>query len=146
MTQNDHGSEESVQGSPAATVTSRTFAEWTTLAISVVILLGTLGLISWLHFTENTDPANVTVEPQLDLLRQESSGYYLPVIVHNEGGETIRDVQIQAELLTDSGEPESADFTINFLVGGERVDGTFIFQQDPTQGDLTTAAGSYQAP
>ena len=124
----------------------RSIAEWTTLAISVAILVGILGLISWLHFNGDNQPPIVTVEPRLDQVRQEESGYYLPVVVRNEGGATIEDVQVQAELDSGSGSPETADFTITFLVGGERVNGTFIFQNDPSQGDLTTAAGSYKLP
>jgi len=124
----------------------RSIAEWTTLTISVAILVGILGLVSWLHFSDSDRPAVITVEAQIDQIRQEESGYYLPVIVRNEGNITVEDVQVQAELDSGSGEPETADFLITFLVGDEEVHGTFIFQNDPSQGELTTAAGSFKFP
>lgn len=124
----------------------RSIAEWTTLAISVTILLTIIGLIGWLHFMGGGRPAAIVVEPQADQFRQEASGYYLPVVIRNEGDTTVQDVQIQGELDTGSGEPETAEFVIPFLVGGEEVDGTFIFQSDPSQGELTTVAGSYKLP
>lgn len=124
----------------------RSIAEWTTLTISVAILIGILGLVSWLHFSGSDRPAVITVDPQFEQIRQEESGYYLPVIVRNVGNVTVEDVQIQAELDSGSGEPETADFLITFLVSDEEVQGTFIFQNDPSQGELTTEAGSYKLP
>lgn len=124
----------------------RSVAEWTTFAISAAVLIAIVGLISWLHLYGGDRPAVIVVEPQTDELRREDSGYYLPVIVRNEGDVTVEDLQVQGELRSDSGEPETADFTITFLVGGEEANGTFIFQRDPAQGELTTAAGSYKLP
>jgi uncharacterized protein (TIGR02588 family) len=124
----------------------RSIAEWITLAVSLAIVIGIVTLITWLHFSGDDRPAMITVEPHMDQLRQEESGYYLPVMVRNDGGATVEDVQVQAELDMGSGEPETADFTITFLVGGEQVEGTFIFQEDPSSGELTTSAGSYKLP
>lgn len=124
----------------------RSIAEWTTLGISLTIVIGIVALVTWLHLTGNKHPATIVVEPQMDQVRKEESGYYLPVLVRNEGGATVEDVQIVAELDMGSGEPETADFVVSFLSGGEEIDGMFVFQDDPGHGDLTTSAASFKVP
>lgn len=126
--------------------TDRTIAEWTTLGISLTIVIGIVALVTWLHLTGNEHPATIVVEPLMEQVRVEESGYYLPVVVRNEGGATVEDVQIVAELDMGSGEPETADFVISFLSGGEQIDGVFVFQDDPAHGDLTTSAASFKVP
>ncbi len=86
------------------------------------------------------------VEARLDAVRQEADRYYLPVDVRNRGNRTAQDVQVQAELDTGSGAPESAEFTIMYLAGGDEMQGTFIFGDDPRQGELTVEVTSYQEP
>ena len=128
------------------TSTARSHAEWTTLAISVSIILVFLGLITWLQITSNGKPAIVAVEPQIENIRHDDTGYYLPVTVRNDGAETIEDVRIQASLVLPSGETEDREFAIDFLVRDEVTGGTFVFTHDPTDGDLTVSAGSYRVP
>lgn len=124
----------------------RSVAEWTTLGISFTILILILGLTTYLYVRGGQKPAVILVEPQMQELRQDSGGYYLPVIVRNVGDPTVEEVLIQAELDTGAGEPETAQFTVNFLAGGERVKGTFVFQHDPAEGDLTARVISFQEP
>ncbi|HEV2073517.1 MAG TPA: TIGR02588 family protein [Thermomicrobiales bacterium] len=124
----------------------RSVAEWTTLGISIAILVFILGLTTYLYVRGGEKPAAILVEPQMQELRQDNGGYYLPVIVRNEGDPTVEEVNIEAELDTGAGEPETAQFTVNFLAGGEQVEGTFVFQHDPAEGDLTTRVMSFQEP
>lgn len=124
----------------------RTVAEWTTLAISIAILLGIVGLITWLYQRGAEELPLIVAEAKLDRLRQEESGYYLPVEVVNEGDKTVEDVVIEAELDTGSGEPATAEIIVGFLAGGERVEGVFVFDEDPSSGELTVRAVSYLDP
>lgn len=124
----------------------RSVAEWTTLGISIAILLAILGLVTYLYGRGDEQPVVILVEPQMQELRQDEGEYYLPVIIRNEGDPTVEEVHIEAELDTGTGEPETAQFTIHFLAGGEQIEGTFIFQHDPAEGDLTTRATSFQEP
>jgi uncharacterized protein (TIGR02588 family) len=125
---------------------SRSVAEWTTLGISITILITILGLVTYLYLRGDEEPAVILVEPQMQELRQDEGGYYLPVVVRNEGDPTVEEVHIQAELDTRTGKPETAQFTISFLAGGEQVQGTFIFQHDPAKGELTARVISFQEP
>jgi uncharacterized protein (TIGR02588 family) len=131
---------------PTQSRSARTTAEWTTLGVSLVILLGIFGVISWLSFQGETQPATIAVESSLQDVRYEGDLYYLPVEVINRGDQTVEDVLVQAELDVGSGSPVSADFTVTFLAGGERAKGTFIFKDDPRQGTLTVHAVSYKEP
>lgn len=124
----------------------RSIAEWTTLAISAVILIALIGGITWLYFRGAERPATIVVEPQMDQLREEDSGYYLPVIIHNSGDTTAASAVVQGELDTGSGQPETAEITIDFLDGDEEVAGTFVFRSDPRSGELTVGVTSFEEP
>lgn len=124
----------------------RSVAEWTTLGISIAILIAILGLVTYLYVRGDEQPVVILVEPQMQALRQDEGGYYLPVIIRNEGDPTVEEVHIEAELDTGSGETETAQLTIQFLAGGEQLEATFIFQHDPAEGELTTRATSFQEP
>lgn len=124
----------------------RSIAEWTTLAISAVILVALIGGITWLYFRGTERPATIVVEPQMDQLRAEDSGYYLPVLIRNTGDTTAASAVVQGELDTGSGQPETAEITIDFLDGDEEVAGTLVFRSDPTSGELTVGVASFQEP
>ena len=124
----------------------RSMAEWTTLGISIAILIFVLGLTTYLYVRGGEKPAVILVEPQMQEIRQDNGSYYLPVIVRNEGDPTVEEVNIEAELDTGAGEPETAQFTVNFLAGGEQVEGTFVFQHNPAEGNLTARVISFQKP
>jgi uncharacterized protein (TIGR02588 family) len=125
---------------------SRSIAEWTTLAISAAILVGIVGMITWLSFRGAERPPMIVVEPDLQAVRHDDSGYYVPVVIRNDGDATVEEALVQGELDTGSGEPETVQITISFLAGGEKAQGTFVFRDDPASGELTTGVLSYQEP
>lgn len=124
----------------------RTMAEWITLGISAVILLSIVGILTWLSFRGPEMPPIIVVEPSMDQVREDDSGYYLPVVIRNTGDTTVADAVVQAELDTGSGQPETAEITIDFLDGDEIAAGTFVFREDPASGELTTGVTSYKEP
>lgn len=124
----------------------RSIAEWTTLAISLSIILAFIGAITWLQVSSNGKPAIIAVEPQIEHIRHDDTGYYLPVTVRNDGAETVEDVRIQAALKIPGEDTELREFTIDFLVRDEVTAGTFVFTHDPAAGELTVSAASYRVP
>lgn len=128
------------------TGTARSAAEWTTLGISLVILLSIFGLVTSFAVSGDDQPATISVEALTAEVRFDGGLYYVAVEVTNRGDHTVEDVVVEAELDTGSGTPITADFTIVFLAGGERVQGTFVFEEDPRQGELTAHAVSYIEP
>lgn len=124
----------------------RSAAEWTTFAISAAILVAIIGMITWLSFRGAEEPPIIVAEARLDQARVDGGSWYVPIEVVNEGDRTVEEVTIEAELAGAADQPETAEFTVTFLAGGERATGTAIFSSDPTSGDLSVRPVSYTSP
>lgn len=118
----------------------QTPAEWLTLGVSLAIVLGTVGVLTYFYFFQSgqQQPA-LTVRPQLEALRYDTNAYYLPVEVHNSGRQTASDVNVQVTLVPREGEPETIAFTVDFLAGGGTASSTLVFQHSPAAGTLSYA-------
>lgn len=124
----------------------RSPAEWTTLLISIGIIAGILGLVSWLYFRGSEESPIITVEVQIQDLREDEGAWYLPIEVRNDGDTTVASAQVEGTLDTGEGEPQKASISIDFLAGGEQVMGTLVFSADPSSGELGVGPTSYQIP
>ena len=124
----------------------RSAAEWTTLAISIVLILGLLALVTYVSINGGNEPPIVEARPLLDEMRHEAESYYLPVEVTNRGGRTAEEVLVTAALAGSDGSAEESEFTLDFLAGGETREGTAVFTTDPSAGELTIDVASFQAP
>ncbi|MDQ4077355.1 MAG: hypothetical protein M3220_14045 [Chloroflexota bacterium] len=114
----------------------RTTAEWVVLGVSLLVVLGVIGLLVYDLVTAGNRPAVVEVEPRFEELREEEGRYYLPAALFNQGGRTAENVTLSATLTPEDGESESASFTIRFLAPRERDVGVLIFNSDPSEGQL----------
>jgi uncharacterized protein (TIGR02588 family) len=123
----------------------RSAAEWTTLAISMILILGLLALVTYVSITGGSEPPIVEARPLPEEIRHEGESYYLPVTVTNRGGRTAEEVLIMAELVTGDGSAEETEFTLDFLAGGETREGTAVFATDPSSGELTIDVASFQS-
>ncbi|HEX2283045.1 MAG TPA: TIGR02588 family protein [Thermomicrobiales bacterium] len=147
----DAGGEAGRPGSPdggeeASGPRERTAAERFTLAISVMLILGLVALVTYVSVTGGGEPPIVEAIPLLDEIRHEGESYFLPLAVTNRGGQTAAEVTVQAELAAGDGSAETSEFTLDFLAGGETRDGTVVFAADPAAGELTVDVASFQAP
>jgi uncharacterized protein (TIGR02588 family) len=123
--------------------TSRTSAEWTTLAVACAVLLLVVGLIGSQMFSPRTPPAPVATvvgEPY-----EVGGMHHVDVRVTNRGDETAANVQVNAELTID-GEATTADQTVDFLAGEEEEDLVFVFADDPGDGELSVTVGGFGVP
>jgi uncharacterized protein (TIGR02588 family) len=136
---------ESQAGSGAQSA-SRSVAEWVTLIVSSLLVLGLVGLTSWLFLTASTDPAAMTVEPHLDEVYQSGSRFYVPLTVSNTGGRTAEEVRVETTLTDASGAAQSAEFQIQFLAGGGSARGVVSFSGDPRAGQMSAAVVSFLEP
>ncbi|MGH2351175.1 MAG: hypothetical protein ACRDJN_06120 [Chloroflexota bacterium] len=114
--------------------------------MSVVILVGLIGLVTYEHFSRGTAPAAIEVQPHLADVRRNADAYYLPVEVANRGDLTARDVRIRLSLTPSGGEPQSSELLIDFLAGGATAHGTAVFRSDPSRGELRIDVLSYLDP
>ena len=152
MTNRDAGSESGQpqtrqeDGQEATGQRGRTAAEWTTLAISVSLIVALAALVTYVSITGGNEPPIVEATPLPAETRQEGESYYLPVAVTNRGGRTAEEVLIQAELVGSDGSSQASEFTLDFLAGGETREGTVVFAADPSTGELTIDVASFQSP
>ena len=123
----------------------RSVVEWITLGISVLILLVLAGLIVYESTRDDNEPTVIVVEPAFEALRQEQDHYYLPVTVANGGSRTAEGVVVQLTLAGARGEAETASLTVDFLAGGEKVEGVVVFRGRPSAQNVSFVA-SYLEP
>ena len=124
----------------------RSPAEWTTLAISVATIAIFLALVTWLYFRGSEEPPVISVTVDTEAVREDDGAFYLPIEIVNDGDATVENAQVEGTLDTGEGEPQVASITIDFLGGGERVNGTLVFSSDPREGDLEVGPTSFQKP
>ena len=122
----------------------RSVAEWTTLIIGVVLIVGLVGLVTYLYVSGGNQPPAIVATPLDQEIRHEEGAYFLPIAVTNRGDQTAEDVMIQAELAAGQEAPEMSEFTIDFLAGGETEEGTAVFSTDPLAGELTIDVASFR--
>ncbi|WP_088891431.1 TIGR02588 family protein [Leptolyngbya ohadii] len=123
----------------------RITAEQVSFAIASLILATIIGLVLLAWFTEGDAPPVLSVQPQVEQIREANGQFYVPYEVTNKGGETAESVQIVGELQS-NGEMESGDQTIDFLSRDEVEEGAFVFSRDPRQGELRIRVASYKVP
>lgn len=122
----------------------RSVAEWTTLTISVLVILALVGLVAYVSVNDGNRPPRIEATAETGEMLHEGALYSLPVTVTNRGDETAQEVRIVAEVTTGASEPETAEFTIEVLAGGETTRGTVVFTADPATNPLTVAVNSFQ--
>lgn len=121
----------------------RTLAEWTTLAVSCVVIAGMAGYLLYQE-TKPEDPVIVAhVRPQFEKMAQQNGTFVLPVEVRNGGGHTLRNLKVSATYTDAQGQQQSTDQTIDFL--GEKAGSTvyFYFEEDPRRLGVRVKADTY---
>jgi uncharacterized protein (TIGR02588 family) len=131
-------------GQEATEPRGRSAAEWTTLAISISLIVALVALVTYVSISGGSEPPIVEARPLLEEIRPEGESYVLPVAVVNRGGRTAQEVLIQAELAGSDGSSPQTELTIDFLAGGETREGTVVFATDPAVGELAIDVASFQ--
>lgn len=123
----------------------RSLAEWVTFGIATLVLIAIVSLViyDWVA-TPNTAP--VIELTQSGEIREVNGQYYIPFTIKNIGGNTAEAVQLIAELKIDGEVEESGEQQIDFLAGDESEEGAFVFNRDPSEGELILRVGSYKMP
>ncbi|MBI4780225.1 MAG: hypothetical protein HY785_02765 [Oscillatoriophycideae cyanobacterium NC_groundwater_1537_Pr4_S-0.65um_50_18] len=119
----------------------RTKAERVSLAISIALLAGVIGIVLALWFSSSNEPARFHVSQ--GVVRNETGLYYLPITVTNAGSETGAEVTVEGKLKK-AGDPEIASTTFDFVPGRSSVEGILVFSQEPTAAEVYVT--SYQQP
>ncbi|HVG00974.1 MAG TPA: hypothetical protein VND68_14135 [Chloroflexia bacterium] len=123
----------------------RTTAEWVSLFISVAIVLALVGGLVYQIFAGGHRPPTIDVKPLMEEIRREGDSYYLSLDITNSGDRTAENVEVMLSLDSGEGDPETMQFQVQFLDGGETENQTVIFKNNPAEGELTHTA-SFHVP
>ena len=126
----------------AAAAPPRTFAEWFSLGVSLLLLACVVGVILWLWASEPGGPPRFAVER--GAARQEAGLFHLPVAVTNVGGVAAGQVRIEGRLAGAGPEGERPATTIEFLPVRAREEVVLVFRGDPAGAAVEVV--SYQLP
>lgn len=140
QTNQDSNSSEKEEKQP-----QRSPAELTTFGIATSILAAIVGLVLYNWVNDKDRPPVLSVTPNTEI-RQTQGQFYVPFEITNSGGETAESVQIIAELRVNGEVEETGEQNIDFLSGGEKQEGAFIFSRNPQEGELILRVASYKLP
>ena len=124
-----------------AAASPRTFAEWVSLGVSLLLLACVVGVILWLWASEPDGPPRFAVER--GAARQEAGLFHLPVAVTNVGGLAAGQVRVEGRL-GGTGQEERPATTIEFLPVRAREELVLVFRGDPSGASVEVV--SYQLP
>jgi len=116
-------------------------AEWISLGVSLLILLGFVGAIVWLWINQPAGPPQFNV--QRGVVRNESGLFHLPVTVTNIGGLAVGEVRVEAKL-NNQGREETTVTTIDFLPVRGQEEVVLIFGSEPSAAVVQVV--SYRQP
>lgn len=107
----------------------KNWLEWTVFAISLVLVLGTLGYLVYDGATLGQAPPKI--EFQLGQPQPQLDHFVIAVSAINHGDETAQAVHIEVTLESSGQEQESAEFDLAFLPRHSTRQGWVTFQTDP---------------
>jgi uncharacterized protein (TIGR02588 family) len=119
---------------------SRTIAEGVVLTVSLLIMLGLIGYITYHHFTHDQRPPTVAIKPKFSLVRNADHVFYPPISVQNKGSDAISNLWLHISLTSYQTEVEYVEMTIDYLPSDDEQEKIAVFQNDPRKSTL-----SYQA-
>lgn len=118
-------------------------AEWTIFAVAGLLIIGVAGVLvaDWLS-DSSTPPTFAVVVERVD----EIDGlHHVEASVRNTGGEAVAEATVSATLEIGTDVTE-LDEVVAFLSPDEETSVTFIFEDDPDDGELAIDVSSYREP
>jgi len=126
----------------AAEARPRTPAEWVTFTIAALVVLAVVVLIAT-EIPQSGRPPEPVAEP--GPVEERGDLYVVPVVVDNLGEQTAENVQVRVTL-TIGDEEHEGDQAVDFLSGGEQEELEFVFDDDPSAGELEVRVTGYTLP
>jgi uncharacterized protein (TIGR02588 family) len=122
----------------------KNWLEWVVFAISAMLILSTLGYLSYDAVTQTNAPASIIVQLGEPMMGERN--VMVPVAVMNEGNETVENVQV--EVVWSHGDTqERSEFIIDLLPRHATREGWATFSGDPqVNGRLQSQVLGYQRP
>lgn len=118
--------------------------EWIVFAVSLAVVLGTVGLLVQDMVRGESSPPDLRVE--LGAPRRQAQGWAVPVTVRNKGGETAEGARVEVTLAVPGQPPERAGIDMAFVPGDSRREGFVTFTGDPARGRLSGRVVGFETP
>ena len=117
--------------------------EWCAAALGALLLLGTIGFLTWDAFNGRDLPPDLRVTP--GAVKLTAGGYLVQFRVENAGDRPAAQVEVEGRLQA-AGEEETATASFDYVPAGSGRSGGVVFSADPRQGRLTLSAKGYSDP
>lgn len=108
----------------------RSAAEWVTLSISTLLLLGVVGYLVREAMTPSPPFVSVEARPLMRQVKQEDGRYILPIEVRNKGNRALRDLRLEASYRGTDGSEETLDLEITYL-GEASTETLYLYLERP---------------
>lgn len=122
----------------------RSVAEWTTMALSVLLVAGLMAAVAYPSLRAAPAPVSIEVKMEVERIRESGDEWYVPVRIRNVGEEAAEAARVTLE--TSGRDAQSVEVEIDFLAGGEEVEAVAVFSRDPRKADMSASATSYLQP
>lgn len=114
--------------------------EWMVFALSLILLLGVLGVLVFQTVRYQDSPARI--ETEIGAATVLGSRVHVPVKVMNRGDRVAQDVQVEVV----AGNGDAAVFTVAFVPRGGTSQGWVSFQAAAGQGPFVTRVTGFEEP
>jgi uncharacterized protein (TIGR02588 family) len=118
-------------------------AEWTIFAAAALLILGVAGVLIADWLSESPEPAAFAVV--VERIDEIDGLHHVEASVRNTGGQAVAEATVSATLEIDADVTE-LDEVVAFLSPDEETSVTFIFEDDPDDGELRVRVSSYREP
>lgn len=126
------------------TAPKKNWLEWSVFAISLCIVLASLGYLIVSAVSGNDTPPDVRIFAGTP---SESAGVHrVPLLIRNAGTSTAESVRIEVLLLRGDDVVERAELDLPFVPRKSEREGWVTFRQDPRCCAVVTRAVSYESP
>lgn len=125
----------------------KNWLEWTVFALAALLVLSTLGLLTYDALTTSDTPPRISVK--VGEVRRTGDGYAISLTARNDGAQTAEGVQITATLTprgASKNNEESGEFQIDYLPHDSSSSGWISFKTDPRNGKLEARVSGYEVP
>jgi uncharacterized protein (TIGR02588 family) len=143
MNEQNKPGEQSGRGGKSVT-TSPQLAEWVSLVVSVLLIVGLAGYLLYEALQSNEPLVPVEVQPSFNQVTEANGRFILPVNIANRGQQTLRSLKIEVDYRSLDSTTATIETLLDYL--GERSEQTayFYFEEDPRKLDVKVRPASYQ--
>lgn len=118
--------------------------EWLTAAVGLLLVVGTIGFMSYEAATGGDSPP--VIEVAVDSVRRVPGGHVVHFTARNLGDRAGAQVVVEGRVAREGGEPATSQTTLDYVPGQSERGGGLFFPVEPAADRLTLQALGYVRP